>query len=276
MRFQVCMARPPGYKHAAVLDDSARLMAAALHDLGHDVTIADNSLAPSGTVNVLLGYHLMNEAPAGEYVVWQLEQMSDDEGWLKGNPAALDVLRKARAVWDYSTGNAAWLAQNGIKAHVMPYGYHAALESDAKPADVLCNVLHAGSMNDRRRDLLAQIGQHWTVSQMFGLYGPKRDEVFAAAQLTVNVHYYPAKCCEQMRLSYLLNNGWFCVTEDSTDSPYGDVIPHAPYDELAALVCQWMGKPAEDRAAKADEMRQWFKARPMKAYVEEAINCLPS
>lgn len=277
MRINLCRVRPPGYPHAAILDDSAELMRHALTDLGHKVEENSNKLE-AGALNVLVGYHLLDGPPSGDYVVWQLEQLPSDEGergWW--GPKLEAVLRKAAAVWDYTAGNVAFLAEHGIKAELMPYGYHPALERDVRPLELddgeRLEVLLAGSMNERRRAQLEAIGEHCRAAHMFGQYGRARDQMFATAQINLNAHFYAAKFCEQMRLSYFLNNGWFCVTEDSSDDPYGEVIPHAPGGQpLVELCLEWLERGPAARRERADAAREWFKARPMAANVQAVLD----
>jgi hypothetical protein len=71
---------------------------------------------------------------------------------------------------------------------------------------------------------------------LFGVYGEQRDAIIARSKLVLNIHYYPAKIFEIVRISWLLANAVCVVSEDSPlDSALESVqdgIVQAPYDRL--------------------------------------------
>jgi hypothetical protein len=50
------------------------------------------------------------------------------------------------------------------------------------------------------------------------VYGQARDALVARARIQLNVHYYEAKVFEVVRVSYLLANGRFVVSETGADA----------------------------------------------------------
>jgi SAM-dependent methyltransferase len=252
------------------LYEAAQLLYHSFRSLGLPAEFQVNRLDPEA-VNVVLGYHLLPGPDAVRNyacVYYQLEQLPGSGNWLK--PAYLDILRGALEVWDYSPENVAALAAQGVtNVRLLPLGFHENLATIA-PADKDVDVLFYGSLNDRRRVLLNELASKCRVRHLYGVYGEERDRAIARAHIVLNVHFYPAQIMEQARISYLLNNGCFVVSEESPANPYEDCLATAPYDELAACCLHYLRHP-EERARIAREGKERFSRRPMVDYVREVL-----
>jgi hypothetical protein len=124
------------------------------------------------------------------------------------------------------------------------------------------DVLFYGSMNERRKAVLQDLARDLSVKALFGAYGPERDAWIARSKIVLNIHYYERQILEQVRISYLLNNRRFVLSEQSARNPYGAALATAPYWELAAQCRFYLNHPAE-RERLADAGFRWLQERPM-------------
>lgn len=272
-RFRVCIVVPPGYRHSHAFVELAYLLKGSLETRGRECDIAPNELSAE-RVNILLGYHLVEDPRVLDgcvYVAYQLEQLSAREGVY--SPKIERVLRGARAVWDYSRDNVAFLASRGIGASWLPIGYHECLERVARAAEPDIDILFYGSVNERRRRVLRELEQEGArVEAVFGAYAKQRDRLIGRAKVILNVHHYAAQIFEQVRVSYLLNNRCFVVSEDSADYPYEGVeVCRAPYEQLAATCLTWLARERERRERGDAAYHQFRQHYPMSELVGEKI-----
>jgi 2-polyprenyl-3-methyl-5-hydroxy-6-metoxy-1,4-benzoquinol methylase len=269
--YNVVLLQEPGYVHALGLSEIGQLLHQSFRSLGVPSRFQINHLEPEA-INVLLGYHRIADAasiPSEPFIVLQLEQLSDREGSFR--PVHLEIFRRAIAVWDYSIENVEFLRSKGLtNVRHLPIGYHEALET-IEHTDPEIDVLFYGSINERRRRVLRELSDHCTVKPLFGVYGPQRDHYIARSRIILNVHFYESQVMEQVRLSYLLNNRCFVLSESSAVNPFGDSIVTAPYEQLADCVHHWLARP-EERSRKADAAYRAFRARPMTEYLARVLS----
>src|SRR6185369_9502980 len=103
----------------------------------------------------------------------------------------------------------------------------------------------------RRLAVLQALHEHGAnVIPAFGVYGTERDHLIARAKIVLNVHMYDAKVFEIVRVSYLLSNRCFVVSERGADRdgerPFEDGIAFADYGDLAGACLRYL----TDRAAR--------------------------
>ncbi|HEY2786789.1 MAG TPA: hypothetical protein VGJ05_17645, partial [Fimbriiglobus sp.] len=88
-------------------------------------------------------------------------------------------------------------------------------------------------LNPRRVRVLNELSRRGhAVRTLFGSYGPSRDRFIARAKIVLNVHQFATAPLEQVRISYLLNNRGFVISERSDDTPYADGVAFCDYAEL--------------------------------------------
>jgi hypothetical protein len=268
----VVLVQPPNYPHSACFLEVARLLYESLRSLGLSVVQQTNKLEPDA-LNVVLGYHLLSGArwPAGRCIFYQLEQLPGSEPGLLEH--RLQMLRQAVAVWDYSPDNISLLREKGLSnVQLLPLGYHEALRT-IPAADKDVDVLFYGSLNERRQAVLQQLAQHCTVKHLFGVYGAERDQWIARSRIVLNLHFYAAQILEQVRISYLLNNGCFVLSEDAPHNPYEGCTATAPYGELVDR-CLYYLKHPEERERIAREGQARFARRPMVEYLRPVLEAV--
>ena len=229
---------PPGYEHAGAFYETARGLQGGFRELGLQVPIVTQRDQLRGRA-IILGANLLPGMPGikvpPKAILFNLEQITPGSDWL--SPAYLKLLKR-HTVWDYSTYNIEQLAILGIDnvAHC-PLGFSDPMHCMTPADDRDIDILFYGSINERRLAMLEHMATAGLkIEVLFGVYGDERDAMIARSRIVLNVHYYPAKIFEIVRISHLLANGVCVVSEDSPmDSALEavqDGIVQAPYDGL--------------------------------------------
>ncbi len=260
--FNIVLIQPPGYVHAMAFHETALLLQYSLQSLGFPVDYQINEMRNDAT-NIVLGYQILNDAsqiPECDFIIYQLEQLSDREGWFR--PELLEFFRRASSVWDYSAENIAFLAERGVEnTKHLPLGFHDRLQVvPLREPDI--DVLFYGCINERRKLILDELAKDYSVHVLFGCYGPERDEFIARSKVVLNIHFYEAQIMEQPRLSYLLNNRRFVLSEASSVNPYQGFFPIASYEDLIESCRYWIEHPIE-REQAAQSGYEAFRRCPM-------------
>lgn len=277
MRFAVSVVTPFGYAHAAAFDEVALTLHEGLRALGHD-SVVSTRLDNRRRRHLVLGANLLHRFPAplpDDAVLYNLEQISPESSWFQSG--LLDVLR-SRTCWDYSAANVTALATAGIQpAAVVPIGYAPALTRIAAAGEDI-DVLFYGSLNERRAAVLnALVARGVRVKHLFGVYGPERDAWIARSRIVLNMHYFDAKVFEAVRVSYLLANHRFVISERGSDATeeqaFEPGVVFCDYDQLADTCVAWLQSPT-DRRRVADAGFALMRARPIEAFLQPALASL--
>jgi hypothetical protein len=272
-RFAVRLVRPPGYRHSDALLEVAEAVEHGVRALGHDVVLRSEPTTDARR-DIVVGWHLLDPDDASttpDAVFYNLEQVSDDTRWLK--PRHLDLLRRRR-VWDYSALNIGKLAALGIDATHVPIGYAPGWTRIERMAEDI-DVLFYGSMSQRRLDVIEAIESAGAVVEVStGVYGAERDALIARSRIVLNMHYYDAQVFEIVRVSYLLANRRFVVSERGRDlaleRPFEGGIAFGTYEELPALCHRYMHARAERRAI-AERGFEVMRSMPMVESLRTAL-----
>jgi predicted O-linked N-acetylglucosamine transferase (SPINDLY family) len=257
-RFHIVTMWPPNHPQSATFDDLSRLLQFSLESLGFPVTADLNNFRPDA-VNVVLGYHLLKDPIDAYWIPYQLEQLS-----VEGRRTSewLNILSRAPEIWDYDPENIAYLESQGIRsARHVPIGFHPSLRViSPKPQDI--DVLHYGVITERRERLLKVLSHNCRVHATTRAYGQQRNKLIAHSKIVLNLHAYEAPIFEQVRVSFLLNNGACVVTEDSPYNPYRDMAVTCPYDQIVDRCLVLLSNESERRSL-AESGATRFKQMPM-------------
>ncbi len=268
-------------QHAPIFHELIELLTSCLKQLGYEVGCAINRVQPD-CVNVIIG-HTMFLPPdqlanirntAKRYIVFQLEALDGTQGFASKFPAYFDFLRGATQVWEYASRNVPYLAAHGVtRVHQIPVGYSPRLERVVDNGQHDIDVLFFGAVNPRRQRVLDKLrGRGFRAESLFGVYGSARDAYIARAKIQLNMHQFKTSQLEQLRISYLLNNKRFVISESSTGSPYGNGVVFCDYNDLA-FRCAHFLKPgmAETRMQIAHEGYVRLKEIPMESAIAKAL-----
>jgi hypothetical protein len=273
-RYAVSIATPQGFVHSEAFREVAESVHHGLRALGHDSLLSDRTDHP-GRRHIVFGSNLMvagdDPLPKGS-VLYNLEQIYDDSPWL--TPHLLSLFRR-HTVWDYSRANVEALARHGIAARHVPVGYVPELTRIPAAAHKDIDVLFVGSIVQRRLAVLQLLHERGAnVIPAFGVYGIERDHLIARAKIVLNVHMYDAKVFEIVRVSYLLANGCFVISERGADldgeRPFEDGIAFADYGDLASACLRFLAdRPARDATARRGF--EIFSRRRVPELLREAL-----
>jgi 2-polyprenyl-3-methyl-5-hydroxy-6-metoxy-1,4-benzoquinol methylase len=276
-RYSVLIVRPPGYLHSEAFREVAESLVFGLQALGVDVVQSD--LPILGRRPIVLGSNLLATHPQAlppDAILYNLEQIDAGSSWM--TRSLVDLFR-AHQVWDYSHANAARHADLGLRPpRVVPIGWVPELSRIEAAAEEV-DVLFYGSLNERRRTILEALSARGLRVQVaFGVYGEERDRLVARSKVVLNVHYYPAKVFEIVRVSYLLANRRCVVSERGTEpaeeAEFEGGIAFAPYAELVETCVRLCADPGARRQL-AEQGFQAIAARDLRKILAEAIGLDP-
>jgi len=113
------------------------------------------------------------------------------------------------------------------------------------------------------------------VEWRFGVYGAERDRLFARSRIVLNVHFYEAKIFEAVRVSYLLANRRFVISERGDgDADFAGGVALTSYDGLVDTCIAYLARPeqrAEIAAAGFALMRERSQAAFLKPVVRRLL-----
>ncbi|GAB4341502.1 MAG: hypothetical protein Kow0099_18310 [Candidatus Abyssubacteria bacterium] len=271
-KYRICLVMPKGYGHSLCFREIAILLKSSIVSAGIDCDFQVNQLA-ADRINVILGYHLMKfdeSLTRCRYIPYQFEQLDAREGWYSEDVKTL--LQNAFAVWDYSWENIEFLRRLGIPAKHLPLGYHENLEAVRHNTSKDIDILFYGSMGERRKFVIDALSACANVKVLFGVYGKERDEYIARSKIILNVHFYSARIFEAPRISYLLNNRCFVISEESATNPYEGVeLCEVPYDRLAETCIYYLNHPEEIDRKRASTYEQFKNNYPMTMLIEKVL-----
>ena len=271
--FTVYVVSLPRYRHVLAFAELASALLQGLDELGFQTRFTQDPATIEGRV-IVLAPHLIPRSgwrPPADAILYNFEQASDASEWF--SPVYLDLLR-THEVWDYARANVDYLSAHGVAARLVPVGYASCLTGiPAEPEDI--DVLAYGAMSERRVAVLDQLRDRGVkVRRLFNVYGGRRDRYIARARIVLNIHTWGACLFEIVRVSYLLANGRFVISEEGTDpaleAPYRDAVAFAPYDRLVETTIAMLAEP-DTRARRAAAGFELFKARPEREFLRAVI-----
>lgn len=270
--YRVCLILPENNPHAACFREVGLLLVSALKSNGRECDFTVNQMAPD-RINIILGYHLLTDEPGLKnfrYIPYQLEQLHTDEYPFTRNMER--ILRNAHDVWDYSEKNIAFLEEKGIGAKQLIPGYHENLELIRPVPNKSIDILFYGSIGERRKKILDDLAKTYKLKILFGVYGEKRDKWISRSKLILNLHHYSKQIFEAVRISYLLNNACFVVSETSENYPYHPVnLPLVPYEELVQTCARYLQDPDQMIQTGQQLFEDFKKHFPMTELIKKVL-----
>jgi hypothetical protein len=274
MKFAVSIIRPPAYQHSEAFREIGETIHYALLAMGYDSILTYQTDIPDRH-HIILGYNLLpfyQTKLATNSIIYNLEQIYPNSPWL--NPALIDILRQY-PVWDYSQSNIEQLAHLGITSvKYVPIGYVPQLNRIGQINEDL-DVLFYGSLNERRLHIIQSLKARGVRAEaVFGVYGKERDRLIARSKIVINIHFYEAKVFEVVRVSYLLANQRFVVSEPGCnpveEAPFSEGVVFAEYDDLVKTCLDFLSR-SEDRRRIAEAGFKLMSQRSETDYLKTVI-----
>jgi hypothetical protein len=275
LRFAVSIISPPGYLHSEATREAAEAIHYGLLALGYD-SILTSQTDCQDRRHILLCPNLLPHYPlpiTHDSILYNLDQVSPDSPWFQ--PRLFELFRQYR-VWDYSQRNIEELARAGIQGvRHLPLGYVPQLTRIARVEEDI-DVLFYGCLNARRLQVVTALRDSGLkIAVVFGVYGPERDCLIARSKIVLNMHFYEAKVFEAVRVSYLLANRRFVVSERGSEageeSAFSSGLVFADYDGLANACVEYLARP-EERQRIAQAGFEIMLGRDMKQYLKR-VTC---
>jgi hypothetical protein len=254
------------------------VLEASLKGLGIPYTRTENVLVDHA-VNILLGAcvfavdHLLRSTQGRSYVIYQMEPLSSAHGFLSAYPKYLELLRKATRVWEYSKSNLAYLEAMGVhQVDYVPPVHHEVMEVLNQNCEKDIDIVFSGAISPRRQKILDQLRRHGLrVEACFGVYGSARNQIIERAKILINIHQHEGlSVLEEVRLSFLLANRGFVISELSDWNPYGDGVVYCAYEELVGTCLKFLAESESVRDAIAAQGVFAARQRSMMDFLKPA------
>ena len=275
MKLAVWVVQPKGYEHSAAFREVAQTVNAGLKDAGHESSIVYGDEKPEAEKVIVFGPMLVGFMKGKHFdlsncVAYNLEQMFEGAPTMRED--LVDYIPRCPKIVDYNEGNAKFLKKKfGVDCDIVPICYHPILEKiPEKEKDI--DVLFYGSMYERRGEVLNKLEQAGlNVKFLFGSYGKLRDNLIARSRCVINIHFYESKILEMVRLSYLMANKVFIVTEHGNDPEENKWIRNgvilSEYDDLVPITIEWLQATQEARDIVAERGYEIIKQNHIKDHV---------
>ncbi|MGO4649282.1 hypothetical protein AB4305_30730 [Nocardia sp. 2YAB30] len=267
-KFAVTIVTLPGNPHWQAFREVAETVYIALRRLGHDCVLTQEVDIP-GRKHIIFGAGPSQDRTiASDTILYNLEPIHPESTTVDDN---LLALFRAYQVWDYSLSNIAALKRHGIQnVRYVPIGHVPELERIPVAAEQDIDVLFVGGINHRRMMPITALQILGVNAQTyFNVYGLERDLLYARAKIVLNLHSFAAQPFEIVRVSYLLANGCFVVSEnaDATETTgLESAVAFTDYSRIVDTCMRYLAEPAE-RARRAQAGRAVMRARSAVEYL---------
>jgi hypothetical protein len=188
---------------------AAKHLAEQLCSLGYDAMLVTEVDANDDSLYIIYCAFCIAAFPKN-YIVYQTEVAGSK--WFDAQ--YMKILAGAPAVWDYSEDNIKQYADLGRTVSTVTPGI-------AKPQIEITGerdipLLFYGSLNERRRNLLATINRYGKIYMAHNLYGEEMYALLKRTKVVLNLHYYRHAPLEVFRINEALSYGCHVVSEPDT------------------------------------------------------------
>jgi hypothetical protein len=253
----VRVIRPKDYIHVRVFDDVAKSV---------ELSLADLFL--TGERQIIFGANLLPHFPEAipeDAILFNLETPSSV--WM--TTAYLDLLRRHPTL-DYAAENVMWLRSRGVDARWCPIRYHRHL-TRLTLCEPVVDVLFYGSLEGRRSQILREIERIGVCCKWIGHpQWDQRDHWIERSKIVLNLHAYDGAPLEMVRLSYLLANRAFVVSEGPADPLVEMGVIFARADSLPT-VCNIWTRDEEGRRTVAERGFRLFSSMSQADALRDAL-----
>ena len=269
----IWLVSPSNEPRAETLKEVAKSLSNAFQDLGYKVPVYTNRKDITDNP-IILNANLLRKSDINflpkNSIIFNFEQIYEKSPWLTSFYLSL---LKNHVVFDYSKNNINRLKSLGVKnIHLCKIGYSKSLEN-ISPDKYEYDFLMYGRPNKRRLDIIKKLNELGFNSIFLeNTYGNKRDNIISKSKIILNIHYYEASIFEIVRISYLLNNKKYVISETGFDLDLEidlkSGLVFGSYDEILDL-CEYYINETEKRDAIALTGYKLFKKNKQKTYLEK-------
>ncbi len=229
----------PGYLHTRVFAEVCMAVNAALADL--------DMLDPEHGTEIVFGANVLPDRPGvkipSDAILSNLE--AHTSGWF--TERYLNLLRLHR-VLDYDAQQVRWLQDRGVDAKWCPIRYHPCLTRLPTDVPKEVDVLFYGGATGRRIPILQDIEQNSGLTHKWIGHHEDwslRDHWIPRARIVLNLHSYEGAPLEMVRISYLLANSAFVISEGPQERALAAGMVFADAADMAWQCHYWAGMDEE-------------------------------
>jgi hypothetical protein len=249
-RFNLVTLVNKNYLIREMYDDNIALFRYCLQDLGLEFTTSINEFRRDFTNILFLTYV---STPVNNYIkdystiAFQTEQLAARSTYQKISEEYLSALQSCTRIWDFSPANIGYLKSLGInQVDYLPLSFHERMQVLKPDREKSIDVLFYGGLDPRRVNVLNRLSEKRVkVTALWNLFGEKRNSFIEKAKIIINIHCEEMAMLEEHRLSFLLNNKCFIVSEKPVfpgDRFSNEGIFFSDYEKLAET-CEFFLKP---------------------------------
>lgn len=250
-------------QHFPIFQHTISGLRGALNDLNYPCSVRHNALE-KGAVNIVIGSTIfasrdwikLQFLQDNPFIIYQLEQVGGDEEYMSSIPNYLKLLEIAAHILEYSSTGLRYLNSTPLvsKTSFLPPSFHRSLELFRPLDQPDIDVLFYGSHSARRNQILDDLrAKGVKAKHLFGIYGNVLNDYIRRSKIILNVHASADfKVLETVRISFLLANRCFVISETSDHNPYGDGLVFCDYEYLVGACLNYLQEP-DKRNAVADE-----------------------
>jgi glycosyltransferase involved in cell wall biosynthesis len=253
-RFAVCIVSPPEYAFSATFQEVAESLHYALQALSYD-SIITHDLTLKDRRYIILGSHLIptyygDISLAEDTILYNLEQVFENSTWFSNT---LLKLFHQYVIWDYHLQNIRRLMSLELRQiYQMPIGYMPQL-SRIEAVEKKWDILFYGVMNEYRKPLLEKLqASGLKVKILFKVFGKERDAYIAQSKIILNLHHRADALFELVRVSYLLANQCFIISEtydpqqlSEQEKEFDTGLVFSAYNTILETCQNYLEKPKE-------------------------------
>ena len=278
-------------EHFPIFQDTIKGLRGALNDLNYPCSVSHNALE-KGAVNIVLGSAIFASRDGisvqflqdNPFIIYQLEQCLD--GYNHPIPNYLKLLELAAHILEYSPSGLKYLNSTPLasKTSFLPPSFHRSLELFRPSDQPDIDVLFYGSFSARRNQILDDLRSKGVKAKhLFGIYGNVLHDYIRRSKIILNVHAsVDFKVLETVRISFLLANRCFVISETSDHNPYGDGLVFCDYECLVDACLNYLqetdkrnavageGYIAVRRSDMVFDLRRIFEQLPLQDFVYKA------
>lgn len=225
----------------------------------------------------------LRRSPPKNYIAWQLEFIGNKNENDPDTAKYFEILKGAKAVWDYSKYNIELLNEKNIKASYVPLGYNESLspldlifdqytyDDEERTTDVLflcyCDAYPRRLM---MRDLCKRKFKCSIFSDL-DIEGMKRE--IRRAKICINVHVEKRFILEIVRLNILLSNQTCVISERSLepdiDTLYSQIgVKFVDYDDMIPEIERLLTNFEERKRLAISSFQNYRKYRRWEEVVD--------
>ena len=253
----------------------------------------DESSSPNN-LYIIVGLNKLIKKYPPKYIIYQFEQIDsyyfNDQNDKKFNyffnQDYFQILQNAYQVWDYSIKNINYLKNKMNLTNIIhvPICFCHLLRknininnSNLKDID----VLFYGSLNPKRKKIIEQLSKENInlVIQNNNCWEQELDNLIFRSKIILNIHFYENPSLEMHRLSYLLTNQSFIISELTDEKLLIDQLSpgiiFSSYESIVETTLSWLKEDNQQRDKVANQGFNIFKNQSFESYLGSEIYQYP-